>query len=701
MRRLALPLAAAALGAALAAGHATAAPPPASLMVQAKPGRAAEVASGLAKGGLRVQRRDGRRFQVVAAPARATALARLPGVAGAREASSAFADQVQISQGLERQGADVLGRVADGGAGLTIAVLDLGFGQNLARLQTEGEIPPPAQVETLSFDAANGLAGRNAYGNRTNHGEIVTQTVFDYAPKARYLLVNYHTEDDFIAATDALIARHPDIVVHSNSFIEGPFDGTSPTAQAVDRAAAAGILWFNSAGNYALLHWEGPWADADADGDLDWPNGDNWTFPRSPGQPITFALSWTSPPGGPPSDLDLSLERREADGSWTQVAASTDRQSAGLPTAERITGYSPGAAAEYRLRVLRVSGPPPVGPLTLFSREIPLAAIGGLPDSSIPTPGDATGAIAIGAVDWRGNARKNYSSQGPTDDGRLKPDLVAPTDTRIMGPAGVRAIGGTSNAAPNAAGAAAIVLAAARRAGQAPTAAAIRASLGSTALDLGAPGPDQIFGLGRVRVTTTPPRLVKATPAPLASVRGRIPVKFSALSRTRVSTWTLAVDGQPVLGRAQTFPRGITLDTRHLADGWHALTAVAKDYPGNTGRLDWSVKVDNTKPVLIVRSVKVQALKPRPRRAGPDRRLRAVRLVVALADPGSTGRLQATITATRRGGRAEKPRVVGITPGQRRTVVAAKLQRGRYTLGIVLADRAGNAVTKSKTVLVK
>ncbi|HMO00823.1 MAG TPA: S8 family serine peptidase [Miltoncostaeaceae bacterium] len=701
MRRLAAAAAAAGLGAALAAGHAAAAPAPASLTVDARPGKAAQVARGLERGGLRVQRRDGRRFQVVAAPSRATALARLPGVAGARESTSAFGDDVQISQGLERQGADILGKVADGGAGLTIAVLDLGFGQNLARLQALGEIPATDQLETLSFDAANGLAGRNAYGNRTNHGEIVAQTVFDYAPKARYLLVNYHTEADFIAATDALIARRPDIVVHSNSFIEGPFDGTGPTAQAVDRAAAAGILWFNSAGNYALLHWSGTWADADADGDLDWPNGDNWTFPRSPGQPITFALSWTSPPGGPPTDLDLSLEQREADGSWTPVAASEDRQSAGLPTAERITGFAPQAAAEYRLRVVRESGPPPAGELTLFSREIPLAAIGGLPESSIPTPGDAAGAIAIGAVDWRGNARKSYSSQGPTDDGRLKPDLVAPTDTRIMGPAGVRAVGGTSNAAPNAAGAAAVVLAAARRAGQSPTAGEVRQTLDAMALDLGAPGPDTQFGLGRIRVTTTPPRLVAPAPAALASVRGRVAVRFRALSRTRVSSWTLAVDGRPVLGRSQTYPRGITLDTRRLPDGWHALSAVARDYPGNAGRLDWSVKVDNTRPVLIVRSVKAQPLRPRPRRAGPDRRPRTVRLVVALQDPGSSGRLQATITATRRGGRAERPRVVGITPGQRRTVVAAKLVRGRYTLRIVLADRAGNSVTKSKTVLVK
>ena len=267
---------------------------------------------------------------MVADPGRARALARLPGVAGARVASSAFADAIATSQGVQRSGADVLGRVANGGEGVTIAVLDLGFGQNLAVQQAKGEIPPQGNLETLSFDAAGGLAGRNAYGNRTNHGELVVQTLFDYAPKAHYVLVNYHTEADFITAVDALIARHPDIIVHSNSFIEGPFDGTSPTALAVDRAAQAGILWFNSAGNYAQLNWSGDWNDADRDGDLDWPNGDNWTFTRSAGQPITFALSWTSPPGGPATDIDLVLERQDpATGGWVPAMGSNDRQSAG------------------------------------------------------------------------------------------------------------------------------------------------------------------------------------------------------------------------------------------------------------------------------------------------------------------------------------------------------------------------------------
>ena len=170
---------------------------------------------------------------------------------------------------------------------------------------------------------------------------------------------------------DTLIARRVDIVVHSNSFIEGPFDGTSPTARAVDRAAAAGILWFNSAGNYAQLSWGGEWGDADADGDLDWPNGDSWTFPRAAGLPITFALSWTSPPGGPATDIDLVLERQDPSaGAGSPSMGSNDRQSAGAPPSERITGYSPPADGTFRLRAVLTVGPAAGGaPHPVLSRD--------------------------------------------------------------------------------------------------------------------------------------------------------------------------------------------------------------------------------------------------------------------------------------------------------------------------------------------
>ncbi len=676
------------------AGTSPAPAAPASLTVDARPGQTAKVSAALARGGLKVQRRNGRRLQVVADPSRAAALARIPGVAGARTATASFGDTLAESQGVWRSGADVLGRVAGGGAGLKIAILDLGFGANIPRLQALGEMPPPSRVQSLSFDAAAGLAGSNAYGHRTNHGELVAQTVYDYAPAAQYIFINYHTEADFLAATDALIALHPDIVVHSNSFIEGPFDGTGPLARAVDRAANAGILWFNSAGNYALTHWEGPWVDADGDGNLDWPNGDNWTFARAAGQPITFGLSWTSPPGGPPTDLDLILERQQADGTWSPAMGSTDRQSAGLPTSERITGYSPPVNGVFRIRVVRFSGPPPEGPVTLYSREIPMAAIGGTAVSSLPTPGDAAGSITVGAVDWRGNALKKYSSQGPTDDGRVKPEVSAPTNTQAMGPNGFRGVGGTSIAAPNAAGAAAVLLAAARRAGGSPSAAEVRSQLLGLALDLGAPGPDDVFGWGRVRVSMDPPRLVRRVPAPLASVRKRVTVKFRTITRSRITgSWSLTIDGQSVTARPQRYPRGVTVDTRRLTEGWHLFAAQVADAPGNLGASQWSVFVDNTRPTLAIRVVRQARRKAAKKRD--------VRLVVAAKDRVGVGKLTATATIRTAAGRRLSRKVTRFAPGPLRMVRLGRLATGRYRLRLDVADRAGNRTTRTRRITVR
>jgi Subtilase family len=694
--------AAAALAAGAAAPAASAAPR--SLAVQAERGKVATAVASLGRTGLTVQRRRGAQLQVVADPARARALSRLPGVAGARVATASFADAVAVSQGVERAGADVLGRVAGGGAGVTIAVLDLGFGQNLATQQARAELPPPGRLETLSFDAAGGLAGTNAYGNRTNHGELVAQTVFDYAPQATYLLVNYHTEADFMAAVDALIARRVDIVVHSNSFIEGPFDGTSPSARAVDRAAAAGILWFNSAGNYAQLNWSGDWVDADGDKDLDWPNGDGWTFPRAAGLPITFALSWTSPPGGPATDIDLALEHQDASGAWVPAMGSSDRQSSGAPTSERITGYSSPVDGTFRLRAVLQSGPPPVGPLNLFSREIGMGDIGGTPTSSLPTPGDAAGAVSVGAVNWRGEGFKAYSSQGPTDDGRVKPDVVAPTDTRLMGPNGQRSVGGTSIAAPNAAGAAAVLLAAERRAARFPSAGEVRAQLTGLAVDLGVPGPDPIFGAGRVRVNVSAPRLASIEPAPLSSIRGRVTVRFKALSRSRVTQWSLRLDGAPAVRRPQTYPRGISIDTRRLPDGWHALSAQAKDFSGNLGGHDWSIKVDNTRPRLVVRAVRLAKPRRAHARRGPARwrtARRQARLIVAAADAGTTGALLAKVDLRTASGREVSLRTVKLKPGPMRVIALGRLSPGRYRVRIDLRDRAGNPAVAARTVRVR
>ena len=135
------------------------------------------------------------------------------------------------------------------------------------------ELPPIERQHRQTFKTrTTGSPGATTTANSSRHGEFVTEIAYDIAPDADYWLVNYHTTDQFAQAVDYLhdVVR-PDIVIHSNSFLFGPFDGTGFFARQVDRMAAQGTIWVNSVGNYRQNHWEGAWADADGDGFLDVP----------------------------------------------------------------------------------------------------------------------------------------------------------------------------------------------------------------------------------------------------------------------------------------------------------------------------------------------------------------------------------------------------------------------------------------------
>ncbi len=594
------------------------------------------------------------------------------------------------TQGIVGTGATALGVDDTSGRGLEIVVLDQGFGRSVPARQGQGELPPDARLEQRSFDPERGIAGANAFGNPTAHGEIVAQTVYDYAPAARYRFVNYHTPEQFIEAVDWLIQRPPDIVVHANNFIEGPFDGTSPPARAVDRAAAAGILWVNSAGNYGTQHWSGPWVDAQIDGDLDWPASEG-SFERPQGSTTTFALSWDNPDGLEPSDLDLILERR-TETAWVSLRESRGRQVDGNLASERILAFTAPATATYRLRVVHWGGPMPDGRLSLFSREVALRPFGGSPTSSIPTPGDAAGSLTIGAVDYRNAAIKAYSSRGPTVDGRLKPELVAPTGTLVRGPLGPRGVGGTSNAAPNAAGAAAVLWSTMRAAGLDPTAADIRGRLIADARDLGEAGVDPTFGAGLVRISTEPPGIVAREPRPGQYVAGRARVAVAVASAMPIRLVAISVDGaligsvrsdQPIVERF--------LQSASLADGLHRIDVRARDGAANIGTHAWTFTVDNTRPVLrLIEFRRGRSIGKRGRRvwvrvSTRDRRLAArpgISSLTALADGPGRVRLRAF-------------------GGGRRTINFGRVVPGRYRLDLRVRDAAGNETRLTRRVVVK
>jgi len=68
--------------------------------------------------------------------------------------------------------------------------------------------------------------------------------------------------------------------------------------------------------------------------------------------------------------------------------------------------------------------------------------------------------VSVGAVDAanpRNGFAEPYSARGPTNDGRVKPDIVAPDDVAVSGAAGFPTpFLGTSAAAPHIAGMAAL-----------------------------------------------------------------------------------------------------------------------------------------------------------------------------------------------------------------------------------------------------
>ncbi len=123
-----------------------------------------------------------------------------------------------------------------------------------------------------------------------------------------------------------------------------------------------------------------------------------------------------------------------------------------------------------------------------------------LPDG----PQCAKNTIAIGAlISGEGNAPANYTSKGPTDDNRLKPEIsTIGTATSCINGNAYSGSSGTSMAAPSVTAAVALMQEAYTgiHGGTFPPAALIKAILCNTSDELGAEGPDFTTGYGKLNI---------------------------------------------------------------------------------------------------------------------------------------------------------------------------------------------------------
>lgn len=343
-----------------------------------------------------------------------------------------------------------------GGRGIRIAILEQNYiGLTTARIM--------GQAPTLANSQLINMTGDLFEAPGTAHGTHSVQTVFDHAPEAEYFIIKIGGLADMGAAVQICIDNGVHIISHSLSrYNTGWGDNTGVACAAVQDASDNGILFFTSAGNRNGTHWQGNFSDPNNNQWHNW-NGNNErnSFTVS-GHPDTLGriqlhLQWSGP--STVNHYDLYLYDAE---NVTLLDLSTNTN--GFETINFTTDID--REVFFRVRRNNIPGvPPPAFEVFNHGRRCTDFSQSSTRGSTTsPSNSTAANLISVGAVprhryesdSGTDGIIAGYSSRGPTNGGRIRPHLCAPTNTRVVTPTGaIGSYGGTSCATPNAAGAAA------------------------------------------------------------------------------------------------------------------------------------------------------------------------------------------------------------------------------------------------------
>ncbi len=376
------------------------------------------------------------------------------------------------------------------GTGVKVAVVDLGF-SDLAASKARGDIPNTAIEHN---ECAAGLNGN------TNHGTAVAEIVHEMAPGAQLYLVCIDTPAALNAAKNFLVAQDVSIANFSVAFFNsarGDGSGRPGTPDGIVAAAASeGILWVNSAGNAAQTHYQGRFADTNADAFHEFAVGDQANeVVIGNGQTGCAFMRWDQW-GNSNTDFDIYLTNPA---NTVTVAQGTNTQTGTQPPVEQACALNnTGATATFHLFINRDAGTG-TPRMDLFTNNGVFATQYSVPGSSILDPGASTSAFTAGAICFQNDSLESFSSQGPTIDGRIKPDIAGQdaVTSGVYGPfsaCGSSGFLGTSAASPHTAGAAALVKEANPGAHACAAAQLPRGRAGA----LGPAGKDNLFGSGKL-----------------------------------------------------------------------------------------------------------------------------------------------------------------------------------------------------------
>ena len=486
-----------------------------TVVVEAKPGSASGVADRVDQAGGKTVAQNRELVEAEVPAAAVDALANDESVAFVRAPIRPSVSTVE-SEGLGPINATWAHDRNITGENVTVAVIDI-EGFNLTNPEISDQVT--AHRDFTGKGIGNGTTGQ--------HGTGVAEIVADTAPGAEIVPVRVSSVPQWRNAVDHIRDNtSTDVVVMSLAwFGVGPLDGTSDMNRRISRLRDDGVVWVNSAGNQGHQeHWNGTWNDPDGDGWMNFTQTDE-TLNLTSGTEASVWMNWNDWEAQN-DDYDLYV----LNDSGGVIGSSENRQNgSAAPPYEIYENRATPSTIQLAIKRVNATGDADFDIWFRGNYEPEYWTA----KRSVVNPAVGPNVTTVGAVPASDPTTiEQFSSRGPTIDGRLKPDLVAPDAVSTSTYSGL--FYGTSAAAPHAGGVAALLLGV----NESLRPGGVEHALRTTATDVNGTAPDTTYGYGLVDAAA-------AVQSPVAELN-RTAIDFGAVRLSETATQTVAVTNRGV-----------------------------------------------------------------------------------------------------------------------------------------------------------